>query len=193
MHHTHSSVAIATLLAVASAGLAAAENPALTIYRADSDMLFENGGNSDEGYAIVHEARALTLAGGQQSLVVDGLPSLVTGGPSLDEDLAGVVRELKILALDRDVAILATAPLPNLAERPDRRPTLDDFGALGTIKQLADVVLGLFRQDMYEPARDIAGATELMIRKNRDGPTGYVDLYFYAQWMRFEDMLDPDR
>ena len=88
---------------------------------------------------------------------------------------------------------MATAPLPRLTERPDRRPTLDDFGALGTIKQLADVVLGLFRQDMYEPARDIAGATELFIRKNRNGPTGYIDLYFYAQWMRFEDMLDPDR
>ena len=61
------------------------------------------------------------------------------------------------------------------------------------MKQIADVVLGLFRQDMYEPARDIEGATELLIRKNRNGPTGYVDLYFYAQWMRFEDMLDPDR
>ena len=37
------------------------------------------------------------------------------------------------------------------------------------------------------------GATELLVRKNRHGNTGYVDLYFYAQWMRFEDMLDPDR
>ena len=51
----------------------------------------------------------------------------------------------------------------------------------------------LFRQDMYDPARDIEGATELLVRKNRNGPTGYVDLFFYAQWMRFEDMLDPDR
>ena len=75
MHLTHPSIAIAIGLAVASAGIAAAENPALTIYRADSDTLFENGGNSDEGYAIVHESRALTLAGGQQSLVIDGLPA----------------------------------------------------------------------------------------------------------------------
>ena len=36
-------------------------------------------------------------------------------------------------------------------------------------------------------------STELLIRKNRNGGTGYVDLYFYAQWMRFEDMVDPDR
>jgi replicative DNA helicase len=126
-------------------------------------------------------------------LVVDSAVSLLSGHTSLDEELAATVRDLKRLALDRDLAILATAPLPQLVERADRRPTLDDFGALGTVKQLADVVLGLFRQDMYEPARDIVGATELLIRKNRNGPTGYVDLYFYAQWMRFEDMLDPDR
>lgn len=126
-------------------------------------------------------------------LVVDSATALLPGRNALDEELATTIRDLKTLALDRDVAILATAPLPQLADRPDRRPTLDDFGGLGTVKQLADVVLGLFRQDMYEPARDIEGATELLIRKNRNGPTGYVDLYFYAQWMRFEDMLDPDR
>ena len=52
--------------------------------------------------------------------------------------------------------------------------------------------MGLFREEMYESARHIQGATELLVRKNRNGPTGYVDLYFYAQWMRFEDVLDPD-
>jgi replicative DNA helicase len=46
---------------------------------------------------------------------------------------------------------------------------------------------------MYESARDITGATELIVRKNRHGSLGYADLYFYAAWMRFEDMLDPDR
>ena len=111
----------------------------------------------------------------------------------MSEEHAAMIRDLKALALARDVVVLATAPLPELSSRPDRRPTLDDFGALGAFKQHADVVLTLFRQDMYEPARDIEGATELLVRKNRNGPTGYVDLFFYAQWMRFEDMLDPDR
>jgi replicative DNA helicase len=127
-------------------------------------------------------------------VVVDSVVAAVGRGErARDEETAGAVRELKTLALDRDITILTVAPLPHLAFRPDRRPTLDDFGALGSIKQHADVVLGLFRPDMYEPSRDIEGATELLIRKNRNGPTGYVDLYFYAQWMRFEDMLDPDR
>jgi replicative DNA helicase len=126
-------------------------------------------------------------------IVVDSLASLAKGTRANDEELSTAIQQLKALALDRDTAILTTAPLPHLVARDDRRPTLDDFGALGAIKQHADVVLGLFRQDMYEPSRDIEGATELLIRKNRNGPTGYVDLYFYAQWMRFEDMLDPDR
>lgn len=126
-------------------------------------------------------------------VVIDSAIGMLGGTVPLEEEMAATIRCLKTLALDRDAAILATAPLPRLSDRPDHRPTLDDFGALGTVKNLADVVLGLFRQDMYEPARDIEGATELLIRKNRNGPTGYVDLYFYAQWMRFEDMLDPDR
>ena len=126
-------------------------------------------------------------------LIIDSVASLIDGARSTDEELATVIRGLKALALDRDTTILATAPLATTATRADRRPTLDDFDALGAVKHHADIVLGLFREDMYEPARDIEGATELLVRKNRNGPTGYVDLYFYAQWMRFEDMLDPDQ
>jgi replicative DNA helicase len=126
-------------------------------------------------------------------VVVDSIGTLVSGQRTTDEDMAAAIRELKTLALARGTTILTTSPLPHLLPRPDRRPILDDFGAAGAVKQHADIVFGLFRQDMYEPSRDIEGATELLIRKNRNGPTGYVDLYFYSQWMRFEDMLDPDR
>ncbi len=75
MHSSHLPLVIALMLATASAGVAAAESPALTIYRADGDALFENGDASSEGYAIVHEQRALKLSGGQQALVIDGLPA----------------------------------------------------------------------------------------------------------------------
>ena len=126
-------------------------------------------------------------------VIIDSLQFLAQGGRSMDEDLADTVRRLKTLALERHVAIFTTSQLPHLAARDDRRPQLDDFGALGSVKHHADVVLALFREDMYDRRREIEGATELLVRKNRNGGTGYVDLYFYAQWMRFEDMLDPDR
>ena len=113
---------------------------------------------------------------------------------SVDEDNAAAMKALKALALDRTVACLVVAHLPkHRKDRTDRRPNLDDFGALGSVKQHADVVLGLYREEMYDPGAGVEGATELLVVKNRNGPTGFVDLYFYQQWMRFEDMLDPDR
>jgi replicative DNA helicase len=130
---------------------------------------------------------------GIELVVVDGLEALLPGARRGVEEAATAVRALKQLALDAKVTVLLTAPLPQLAARDDRRPLLDDFGADGAVKERGDIVLSLFREGMYDSAHGIEGATELLVRKNRNGGTGYVDLYFYAQWMRFEDMLDPDR
>ena len=127
-------------------------------------------------------------------VLVDSLPALAQDLRPLEEDLADAVRQLKALALELDVALLVTAQLPGLdPNRRDQRPTIDDFGLLGSIKQHADVVLALYREEMYDPGLGVEGATELLVRKNRNGATGYVDLYFYRKWMRFEYMLDPDR
>jgi replicative DNA helicase len=132
-------------------------------------------------------------AGVPDLVIIDAIQGIGAGRRDTAEEHASAVRALKTLALDAGIAILATAQLPLLVARPDRRPQLDDFGALGAVKHHADVVLALYREGMYDSARDIEGATELLVRKNRHGSVGYVDLYFYAQWMRFEDMLDPDR
>jgi replicative DNA helicase len=129
-----------------------------------------------------------------QVVVVDPLQALAGGVGAQDETLAAAVRTLKGIALDNDVAVLVTSHLPGWErERADPRPTLEDFGALGAVKQLADVVLAIYREEMYAPGYGVEGGTELLVRKNRNGTTGYVDLYFYKQWLRFEDMLDPDR
>lgn len=140
--------------------------------------------------AIAEEVSALRDT---KLVVVDGLHALLPGTRETEEEAASAVRALKQLAMDAKVAVFVTAPLPMLGARDDRRPVLDDFGARGAVKERADVVLALFREEMYDSGRGIEGATELLVRKNRNGGTGYVDLYFYAQWMRFEDMLDPDR
>lgn len=135
----------------------------------------------------------------QLSLVVVDYLQLVPPARGLtrvtqDEDTAIVLRRLKALALERQVALLLVAQLPLFqAKRENPRPTLEDYGVLGALKQHADVVLSLFREEMYRPGGGVEGATELIVAKNRNGPTGFVDLYFYRRWMRFEDMLDPDR
>jgi replicative DNA helicase len=126
-------------------------------------------------------------------LVLDSLQLLAGASRRQDEELAAAVRFLKQLAVERQVGLLVTAQLPGWGPRADPRPTLEDFGAQGAVKQHADVVLGLYREEMYAPDAGVEGATELLVRKHRNGATGYVDLYFYKQWLRFEDMLDPDR
>jgi replicative DNA helicase len=63
---------------------------------------------------------------------------------------------------------------------------------MGAIKQNADVILMIYREEMYRPGQGVEGATELILAKNRNGPTGFVDLYFYPRWLRFVDMLDSD-
>lgn len=124
-------------------------------------------------------------------VVIDSFEAAL--GTLNESQIPARIRELKRLAVEQDRAILTTVELPGLRARADRRPTLEDFdGRTGLLREAADVVLALYREDLYEPAQDIAGATELLVRKNRNGAVGYVDLYFYASWLRFEDMLDPD-
>ncbi len=54
------------------------------------------------------------------------------------------------------------------------------------------MILTIYREEMYRSAQGVEGATELILAKNRNGPTGFVDLYFYPRWLRFVDMLDAD-
>jgi replicative DNA helicase len=110
-----------------------------------------------------------------------------------DERAAYAIRWLKSLAVRRNVALLVLAQLPgHRRERPDPRPSLDDLGARGAVRQHADIVLALYREEMYRPGHGVEGATELMLLKNRNGPTGFVDLFFHQKWLRFEDLLDRD-
>lgn len=129
-------------------------------------------------------------------VVVDSLQLLPPRhrGADAEEEAAFAVRRLKEIALAANAVVLAVSQLPGLdTRRRDPRPELDDFGARGAVKYVADVVLGLYREDMYQTSRAVEGATELIVAKNRHGQTGFVDLYFYRDWMRFEDMVEPDR
>ncbi len=139
-------------------------------------------------------AEAVRNAGDAALVVIDSLQAIPLGTRSQAEELAQAARMLKAAAVDANVAVIATAHLPaHSRDRPDPRPVLDDFGALGAVKQHADVVLAIFREEMYGTDGANEGATELAVLKNRNGTTSYVDLYFYKQWMRFEDMIDPDK
>ncbi|MFP5354108.1 MAG: DnaB-like helicase C-terminal domain-containing protein [Gemmatimonadota bacterium] len=165
---------------VASAALAMRQHPVLLSHMPPNGL----PGMSD----LLIEHLGLDL------LVVDPLQSLARGALPMEEELAQVVRDLKGMAVRRDCAVLLVSHLAvPVRERSDPRPQLDDFGALGALRQLADVVLALYREELYETSRDVEGAAEIHVLKQRSGGTGYADLYFYKRWLRFEDMVEPDR
>ena len=124
-------------------------------------------------------------------VVLDPVQSLLTGRMTRDEELAHVVRELKGMALRRGCTLLLVSGLAGaVRDRADPRPRLEDLGALGALAQHADIVLGLFREEVYHASSDIEGAAELHVLKHRNGAAGWVDLYFYKRWLRFEDMVE---
>lgn len=138
---------------------------------------------------------ALDIVPRRQLLVVDSLQLTAPPRPAarIQERTALAIRSLKSLAVERDLVVLVVAQLPrHRADRSDPRPTLDDLGAFGAVKQNADVILMIYREEMYRPGQGVEGATELIVAKNRNGPTGFVDLYFYPRWLRFVDMLDAE-
>jgi replicative DNA helicase len=128
-------------------------------------------------------------------VIADSLQLLSPGHASLglEERVAAAAARLKSLAIRANIALLVVAHLPgHRTDRPDPRPSLDDLGGRGAVKQHADVVLALYREEMYRPGQGMEGATELVVLKNRNGPTGFADLYFHPRWLRFEDLLDRD-
>jgi replicative DNA helicase len=147
------------------------------------------------GLRFEEVSEAIDIVPPRQLLIIDSLQLLASPQPAtrLQERVALAARALKRLAIERNLVVLVTAQLPHhRSDRIDPRPTLDDFGGFGAIKQNADVVLLLYREEMYRPGQGVEGAAELIIAKSRNGATGFVDLYFYRHWLRFVDMLDAD-
>ena len=135
--------------------------------------------------------RAVEATPDASLVVVDPLECLLDHDSGRDEALGFAVLSLKRLALKRNVALLLTSHLPQLDRlRQDRRPRLTDFGLAGAIGTHADLVLGLYREELYEADLGVSGAAELLLLKNRDGAKGYVDLYFDSRFNRFEDVLE---
>ncbi len=135
--------------------------------------------------------RSLQSAPQSRLLVIDGLESLLTDATHRDDALAFAVLACKRLALTHDIAVMLTSHLPLLDRtRKDLRPVLADFGVRGAVAMHADLVMALFREELYHPEPALAGAAELQLLKNRTGNGGYVDLYFDAPCLRFEDVIE---
>ena len=106
-----------------------------------------------------------------------------------EEDLSEISRALKVLAWELNVPVIACSQLSREVERrPDKQPRLSDLRGSGAIGETADLVAFLHRDDYYEE-EDVGDRVEayIMIKKQRNGPTGTVILYFTKNEMRFEN------
>ena len=108
-------------------------------------------------------------------------------------EVASISRSLKGLAKELSVPIVVLSQLSRAPEaRSDHRPQLSDLRESGALEQDADVVVFIFREDQYgdknQPATDVQGVAELIIGKQRNGPTGVVKLAFIREFTRFENL-----
>jgi replicative DNA helicase len=136
------------------------------------------------------KARRLKREHGLDLLVVDYLQLMRGRGryDSRQQEISDISRSLKELAKELDIPVLALSQLSRAPEQRsgDHRPQLSDLRESGAIEQDADVVLFLFREEVYK--RDdptVEGKAELIIGKQRNGPIGMVPLHFIRQFTRF--------
>lgn len=140
---------------------------------------------------IANIERAIEATPSAPLVIVDTLEGVLDRDHDQSAALNYAVLALKRLALTRQVSVLLTTHLPALdRDRRDRRPRLSDFGMGGAVGAHADVVLGLYREEMYDFDHGVSGGAELLILKNRAGARGYVDLFFDPRYGRFEDVAE---
>ncbi len=144
---------------------------------------------------IAAKCRRLRAEHGLSLIVVDYLQLMGSKGKieSRVQEISQMSRGLKLLAMDLNVPILALSQLSRGPEtrQGDHRPLLSDLRESGSIEQDADRVMFIFREAVYKPDReDLEGIAELIIAKQRNGPTGKIKLAFLNKFAKFENLAD---
>ncbi len=142
---------------------------------------------------IRSKCRKMKLEHGLDLIVIDYL-QLMNGGSNRysenrQQEIAEISRSLKGLAREMKVPVLALSQLSRACEqRPDHRPIPSDLRESGAIEQDADIIMFLYRDEVYNPDSEQRGQTEVIISKNRNGPTGTVTLGWKPETTRFVNL-----
>jgi replicative DNA helicase len=139
-------------------------------------------------------ARRLKKSEGDLGIVVVDYLQLMTGRGRAENrqvEVAEISRGLKILARELECPVVALSQLSRgLEARQDKRPMLSDLRESGSLEQDADVVLFIYREEVYDPETPIdrRGLAEVIVAKHRNGPTGSAHLVFLGQYARFDNL-----
>jgi replicative DNA helicase len=146
------------------------------------------------------KARRLRAEVDLELVIVDYLQLMAgpRGAENRQQEISSISRSLKAVAKELNVPLLALSQLSRAPEqRTDHRPVLADLRESGAIEQDADLVMFIYREEVYKGPIDrdgnsIEGEAELIIGKQRNGPTGEVPLYFHKQYTLFDSRSDRD-
>ena len=136
------------------------------------------------------KARRLKSQHNIELVVVDYLQLMqgLGSSESRQQEISEISRSLKALARELRVPVIAVSQLSRAVEsRTGNRPQLSDLRESGAIEQDADVVVFLFREEYYHPTEENRNKAEAIIAKQRNGPTGSIDLVFLKEWTRFDN------
>lgn len=129
-----------------------------------------------------------------QLIVIDYLQLLTSGGKSVEsrqQEVSEFSRSIKLLAKELEIPIVAVAQLNRDSEkRNDKRPQVADLRESGSLEQDADVVILIHREDMFNENTEKQGMADIIIGKQRSGPTGIVELAFQGHFSRFAEVAD---
>jgi replicative DNA helicase len=136
-------------------------------------------------------ARRLARQCGKLGLIVIDYLQLMTGSRDSDNrasELSEISRSVKSLAKELHVPIIALSQLNrSLEQRPNKRPVMSDLRESGAIEQDADIIMFIYRDEVYNPDSPDKGTAELIIGKHRNGPTGTIRMTFIGEYTRFEN------
>jgi replicative DNA helicase len=137
------------------------------------------------------KARRLHAEHGLDLLIVDYL-QLMRGGSrneNRQQEISFISRSIKALARELNIPVLALSQLSRQVEsRHDKRPMLSDLRESGSIEQDADVVLFIYRDEVYNPDSEFPNIAEIIVSKHRSGPTGIFSVYFKKHLAQFVDL-----
>lgn len=141
------------------------------------------------------KARRLKAEKGLGLIVIDYLQLMQGSSRSENrqQEIAEISRSLKGLAKDLNVPVIALAQLSRSVEQRDKkRPIMSDLRESGSLEQDADVVMFIYREEYYKPDTEKKGIAEIIIAKQRNGPTGTVELAFLKEYTRFMNLATDD-
>lgn len=174
-------------------GLAESDWPTLSMAagRLSSAPIFIDDSAGATSLEIKAKARRLKAQHNLGLIIIDYLQLMqnTSRSENRQQEISEISRSLKALARELNVPVIAASQLSRAVEqRNERRPLLSDLRESGAIEQDADLVVFIYREEYYKPKTEKKGIAEIIISKQRNGPTGKVNLTFIKEYAKFESL-----